>query len=209
LQTPTRSQRWLFANRKNQTHQGRKYGAADGLLLPAEMILKLVSRDVAGINAGDGVVHRRYLPRLRCSRRFGHVGELRAAVADDRIAIADDGIAFGEGVRVGLITRREIPGGAAMAANEQSVVYEGAFGFPDAAAASRMSTDPIIRIASMVKLPTSRRAPIRGARQAGAERASRQHRSDAQSAKHCGNRETSKLNTKGRLPSSAPAFSVP
>ena len=42
-----------------------------------------------------------------------------------------------------------------MAANEQSVVYEGAFGFRDMAAASRMSTDTVFRIASMVKLLTS------------------------------------------------------
>ena len=50
---------------------------------------------------------------------------------------------------------REIPGVVAMAANEQSVVYEGAFGFRDMAAASRMSTDAVFRIASMVKLLTS------------------------------------------------------
>ncbi len=42
-----------------------------------------------------------------------------------------------------------------MAANEQSVVYEGAFGFRDMTAASRMSFDTIFRIASMVKLLTS------------------------------------------------------
>jgi len=42
-----------------------------------------------------------------------------------------------------------------MAANEQSVVYEGAFGYRDMAAASRMSTDTVFRIASMVKLLTS------------------------------------------------------
>jgi CubicO group peptidase (beta-lactamase class C family) len=53
------------------------------------------------------------------------------------------------------ISAREIPGVVAMAANEQSVVYEGAFGFRDMAAASRMSTDTIFRVASMVKLLTS------------------------------------------------------
>jgi CubicO group peptidase (beta-lactamase class C family) len=42
-----------------------------------------------------------------------------------------------------------------MAANEQSVVYEGTFGFRDMAAGSRMSTDTVFRIASMVKLLTS------------------------------------------------------
>ena len=42
-----------------------------------------------------------------------------------------------------------------MAANEQSVVYEGTFGFRDMAAGSRMSTDTDFRIASMVKLLTS------------------------------------------------------
>jgi CubicO group peptidase (beta-lactamase class C family) len=53
------------------------------------------------------------------------------------------------------VCAREIPGVVAMAANEQSVVYEGAFGFRDMAAASRMSTDTVFRIASMVKLLTS------------------------------------------------------
>jgi CubicO group peptidase (beta-lactamase class C family) len=53
------------------------------------------------------------------------------------------------------VSAREIPGVVAMAANEQSVVYEGAFGFRDMATGSRMSTDTIFRIASMVKLLTS------------------------------------------------------
>jgi len=53
------------------------------------------------------------------------------------------------------VSAREIPGVVAMAANEQSVVYEGAFGFRDMATASRMSTDAVFRIASMVKLLTS------------------------------------------------------
>jgi methyl acetate hydrolase len=49
----------------------------------------------------------------------------------------------------------EIPGVVAMAANEQSVVYGGAFGFRDVTTASRMSTDTVFRVASMVKLLTS------------------------------------------------------
>src|SRR6478736_759179 len=53
------------------------------------------------------------------------------------------------------VSAREIPGVVAMAANQQSVVYEGAFGFRDMATASRMSTDTVFRIASMVKLLTS------------------------------------------------------
>jgi methyl acetate hydrolase len=53
------------------------------------------------------------------------------------------------------VSTREIPGVVAMAANEQSVVYEGAFGFRDMATASRMSADTIFRVASMVKLLTS------------------------------------------------------
>jgi methyl acetate hydrolase len=53
------------------------------------------------------------------------------------------------------VSAREIPGVVAMAANEQSVVYEGAFGLRDIAAASRMSTDTVFRIASMAKLLTS------------------------------------------------------
>jgi hypothetical protein len=71
-----------------------------------------------------------------------------------------------------------------MASNERSVVYDAAFGFPHMAATSRMSTDRIFRIDSMIKLPTSRRDSnsTRGARQAEAGRADRQYRSDARSA---------------------------
>lgn len=53
------------------------------------------------------------------------------------------------------VVARDIPGVVAMAANRQSVIYQGAFGFRDIARASRMSTDTIFRIASMVKLLTS------------------------------------------------------
>jgi methyl acetate hydrolase len=66
--------------------------------------------------------------------------------------------ALGEKIDGDLLARvsaREIPGVVAMAADEQSVVYEGAFGFRDMAAASRMSTDTVFRVASMVKLLTS------------------------------------------------------
>jgi CubicO group peptidase (beta-lactamase class C family) len=49
----------------------------------------------------------------------------------------------------------EIPGVVAMAANDQSVVYEGAFGLRNIAATTAMSPDTIFRIASMVKLLTS------------------------------------------------------
>ncbi len=54
--------------------------------------------------------------------------------------------------KVGL---KEIPGVVAMAANETSVVYQGATGLRNMAAATPMSTDTIFRIASMVKLLTS------------------------------------------------------
>lgn len=53
------------------------------------------------------------------------------------------------------VTAGEIPGVVAMAANQQSVLYEGAFGHRNMAAASRMTSDTIFRIASMVKLLTS------------------------------------------------------
>ena len=55
----------------------------------------------------------------------------------------------------GRVSSREIPGVVAMAANEQSVVYRGGFGFRNLTTASRMSTDTVFRIASMVKLLTS------------------------------------------------------
>jgi methyl acetate hydrolase len=53
------------------------------------------------------------------------------------------------------VSAREIPGVVAMAANEGSVIYQGAFGLRDMATASRMSIDTIFRIASMVKLLTT------------------------------------------------------
>jgi methyl acetate hydrolase len=49
----------------------------------------------------------------------------------------------------------EVPGVVAMAATEKSVLYEGAFGVRDLSSASKMSTDTVFRIASMVKLLTS------------------------------------------------------
>lgn len=49
----------------------------------------------------------------------------------------------------------EIPGVVAMAANETTVLYEGAFGVRNIAAAAPISTDTIFRVASMVKLLTS------------------------------------------------------
>ncbi|HLX15586.1 MAG TPA: serine hydrolase domain-containing protein [Bradyrhizobium sp.] len=53
------------------------------------------------------------------------------------------------------VAAREIPGVVAMAANQQSVIYQGAFGLRDMGATSHMSSDTIFRIASMVKLLTS------------------------------------------------------
>jgi methyl acetate hydrolase len=53
------------------------------------------------------------------------------------------------------VNAREIPGVVALAANEQSVLYEGAFGVRNLAGASPMSADTIFRVASMVKLLTS------------------------------------------------------
>src|SRR6266436_7165111 len=53
------------------------------------------------------------------------------------------------------VAAQEIPGVVAMAANKQSVLYQGAFGFREIATSSRMSIDTIFRIASMVKLLTT------------------------------------------------------
>jgi methyl acetate hydrolase len=53
------------------------------------------------------------------------------------------------------VAAREIPGVVAMAANEASLVYQGAFGVRSMATATPMSTDTVFRIASMVKLLTS------------------------------------------------------
>ena len=54
-----------------------------------------------------------------------------------------------------MVRAGKIPGVVAMAANEASVVYQGAFGVRSMAAAAPMSSDTIFRIASMVKLLTS------------------------------------------------------
>jgi methyl acetate hydrolase len=54
-----------------------------------------------------------------------------------------------------MVSAGKIPGVVAMAANEQSVVYQGTFGVRSMAAAAPMSSDTIFRIASMVKLLTS------------------------------------------------------
>src|SRR5437016_4534321 len=50
---------------------------------------------------------------------------------------------------------KEIPGVVAMAANDASIVYQGAFGRRNIATETQMSADTIFRIASMVKLLTS------------------------------------------------------
>jgi CubicO group peptidase (beta-lactamase class C family) len=53
------------------------------------------------------------------------------------------------------VSGHEIPGVVAMAANAQSLLYEGAIGSRGAGSDAPMSTDTVFRIASMVKLLTS------------------------------------------------------
>jgi len=53
------------------------------------------------------------------------------------------------------VAAKEIPGVVAMAANESSIAYQGAFGMRNISAATPMSTDTVFRVASMVKLLTS------------------------------------------------------
>jgi CubicO group peptidase (beta-lactamase class C family) len=53
------------------------------------------------------------------------------------------------------VARGQAPGVVAMAANDRSILYEGAFGPRCVGAPARMSTDTVFRIASMVKLLTS------------------------------------------------------
>ena len=55
----------------------------------------------------------------------------------------------------GQVAAGEIPGVVAMAANESSLLYQGAFGLRSMASVTAMSTDTVFRIASMVKLLTS------------------------------------------------------
>ena len=54
-----------------------------------------------------------------------------------------------------MVSAGQIPGVVAMAANQDSVVYQGTFGLRSLAAPAPMSADTIFRIASMVKLLTS------------------------------------------------------
>jgi len=49
----------------------------------------------------------------------------------------------------------DVPGVVAMAATEQSVIYQGAFGARSVGTAARMSADTVFSIASMTKLLTS------------------------------------------------------
>jgi CubicO group peptidase (beta-lactamase class C family) len=53
------------------------------------------------------------------------------------------------------VEEKEIPGVVAMAANADTLLYEGAFGLRNMTDGTRMSTDTVFRIASMVKLLTS------------------------------------------------------
>jgi methyl acetate hydrolase len=69
-------------------------------------------------------------------RALSHSGEIDA-VLKARVAAGD------------------VPGVVAMAATENSVIYQGAFGVRRLGATARMSTDTVFRIASMVKLLTS------------------------------------------------------
>jgi CubicO group peptidase (beta-lactamase class C family) len=82
---------------------------------------------------------------LPAASLFGAAAAVRKPVQGDEIDAALH-------AKVGL---REIPGVVAMAANETSVVYQGAIGLRNMAAATPMSSDTIFRIASMVKLLTS------------------------------------------------------
>ena len=75
------------------------------------------------------------------------------------------------------VAAREIPGVVAMAADEGSIVYQGAFGPRNLATAVPMSTDTVFRIASMVKLLTSVAALQLVDREAEARRAGGQYRS--------------------------------
>jgi len=53
------------------------------------------------------------------------------------------------------VDARDVPGVVAMAATDRSIIYEGAFGPRAVGAATKMSSDTVFRIASMVKLLTS------------------------------------------------------
>src|SRR5437773_9487933 len=53
------------------------------------------------------------------------------------------------------VSAHEIPGAVAMAANGDSILYEGAIGSRGAGADAHMSPDTIFRLASLVKLLTS------------------------------------------------------
>jgi methyl acetate hydrolase len=53
------------------------------------------------------------------------------------------------------VTRKDVPGVVAMAANRDGIVYQGAFGMAEVAHARPMTVDAIFRIASMTKAVTS------------------------------------------------------
>jgi methyl acetate hydrolase len=73
-----------------------------------------------------------------------------AAISRNQSAVGD----IDAGLKAS-ISASGVPGVVAMAASAQSVIYEGSFGLRDRGVGTKMSTDTIFRIASMVKLLTS------------------------------------------------------
>src|SRR5215213_8713074 len=79
-----------------------------------------------------------------------------------RVAAAGTGADGGSALRAGIdavlrraVDAREVPGVVAMAATEQGVFYEGAFGTRHLSTGPAMTTDTVFRIASMTKAVTS------------------------------------------------------
>jgi CubicO group peptidase (beta-lactamase class C family) len=99
-----------------------------------------------------GLLSRR--EALLGSAGFAVAGLVPAAgfAAPARMPVQSEAI---DAVLQAKVAAKEIPGVVAMAANEASVVYQGAFGARNMSAATPMSTDTIFRVASMVKLLTS------------------------------------------------------
>jgi methyl acetate hydrolase len=129
----------LFGNMLKSLDSQTPLGSASGLIFKTCMTRSITRRDAVlrtAALASASMISAAPVPGLAAPRQSGRSEEIDRALQ-------------------AKVTAREIPGAVAMAANEASVIYEGAFGFRDTGTASRMSTDTIFRIASMVKLLTS------------------------------------------------------
>jgi methyl acetate hydrolase len=82
-------------------------------------------------------------------------GDPARAGADDAKSAAASGLPQVDDALRTAVNAREIPGVVAMAATDQGIIYEGAFGTRRLGAGPAMTRDTVFRVASMIKTITS------------------------------------------------------